>query len=583
MSDLGSSERLHSTEVGRSAAAELRELRRTLRVQEQRLRATERRPDRERAARAAAVFAHQRAADVLECITNGFFALDPDWRFTFANREFERIFGRAREELLGKTPWEAFPATVGSVFDREYRRAMADQLPVTFEAESAQLPGTWFEVRAYPSRGGLSVHFHDVTERRRAEESQRFLAEAGSLLASSLDYETTLASVTRLAVSGPADWCFVDLLEEDGSIRRVATAHHDPRKEDLTRELLHSSTELDEPTICAQVLRTGQTLLLPTIDAQTLAAMSRHPEEGRILRALELRSGLLVPLIARGRTIGVLTLAANGSGRRYGPEDIPLAEELARRAALAVDAARLYRQAQQALRAREQILRVVSHDLRNPLTAVFAHADLLLHTLMEKGGDPTERAWVETIRRAADQMNRLIRDLLDVTSLEAGRLSFEPESCRVDSLLEEALDMLLPLAAERGIRLEAELPEQPLAVRADRERILQLFSNLVGNAIRFTPRQGSIALRVRPAGTEVHFSVADSGIGIPAEDLPHLFEPFWKGKRSGREGTGLGLSIARGLVEAHGGRIWVESSVGVGSTFHFTLPVAESPGEDDGR
>src|SRR3712207_5487516 len=213
--------------------------------------------------------------------------------------------------------------------------------------------------------------------------------------------------------------------------------------------------------------------------------MSAHPEHRRILRSMNLLSGIAVPLVARGRTLGVMRFATVRGGRRYAEADVLLAEELGRRVALAVDNARLYQEAQAAVEAREQVLRVVSHDLRNPLSSVVAHADLLL----EAADAPVEprREWASTLRSAAGQMTRMIRDLLDASNLQSGRLSIEPAPCAVRPLLAEAVQVLRPLASARGLTLAYEVEGEVPPVQADRERILQVLGNLVGNAVKFAP------------------------------------------------------------------------------------------------
>jgi signal transduction histidine kinase len=270
--------------------------------------------------------------------------------------------------------------------------------------------------------------------------------------------------------------------------------------------------------------------------------------------------------------LGALTLVTSSSGRRFNTGDLALAVDIARRAAIVVEHARLFHEAQQATRARDDILAVVAHDLRNPLNTVSMAASLMLeNTPMDR---PQERRQVEIVRRAADRMNRMIQDLLDVKRLETGRLGIEPKPETAAALICDTLDMLRPLAASSTILLESNVAENLPAVLADAARIQQVLSNLVGNAVKFTPRDGRVTVCAERINDEVRFSVIDTGPGIPAEQLPHIFGRFWQAKSTDRRGIGLGLAIAKGIVEAHQGRIWVESSVGLGSTFYFTLPVA---------
>jgi PAS domain S-box-containing protein len=240
---------------------------------------------------------------------------------------------------------------------------------------------------------------------------------------------------------------------------------------------------------------------------------------------------------------------------------------------------RLVGEAQEALRAREDLLAIVSHDLRNPLGVVLASTALLLKSNLPPDKQERARRQVEAIQRAGNRMNRLIRDLLDFASIQAGRLSVSKHAQDVAAMVNEVLEVTEPLAAAKSHRLVADVAPE-LAIRCDHDRVIQLFSNLVGNAVKFTPDGGTITVRAVQDSGIVLFSVTDTGPGIPADELPHVFDRYYQAQRRNRDGIGLGLSIARGIVEAHGGRIWAESEEGKGSTFSFTL-AARSPAEDD--
>ena len=229
----------------------------------------------------------------------------------------------------------------------------------------------------------------------------------------------------------------------------------------------------------------------------------------------------------------------------------------------------------EAVRLRDEVLGIVSHDLRNPVHTVSLSSGFLLEIIPDDGQQNTLRKQLGIIRRAAEQMDHLIRDLLDVASIASGRLSVERHPHEAALLVRSACEALQPLVEAKGLRLKTHTPAEALSVCVDADRILQLFSNLVGNAIKFTPEGGQITLSLEAADKEVRFAVADTGAGIPAEQLPHIFEQFWQARRAGRHGAGLGLAIARGIVEAHGGRIGVESEVGKGTKFFFTVPLAD--------
>ncbi len=439
--------------------------------------------------------------------------------------------------------------------------------------------------------------FRDVTSRKRAEEQEimlvqeqsaraeaensqkraSLLAEASRVLSASFDYQTTLAALVRLAVPALADYCALDIVEAEDTFERIGEAHVDPAKSQLLREVARfpkSALTARHPLM--RVMATGAPVLEADITPAFIRASFAEAGQRRVVEALEPRSLICVPLVASGKPLGALTLVTSGSGRRYEIADLSLAADLARRAAIVVEHARLFHEAQQATRARDDVLAVVAHDLRNPLNTVTMAVSLMLETTPPERVE--ERRQAEIVRRAADRMNRMIQDLLDVKRMESGRLTTDLKPELPATLIHDTIDMLRPLAAGSTIRLEADIEDNLPPVLADAARVQQVLSNLVGNAVKFTPRSGRITVCAEHIEGEVRFGVIDTGPGIPAEQLPHIFGRFWQAKTSDHRGIGLGLAIAKGIVEAHNGRIWVESHVGLGSTFYFTLPVTPETG-----
>ena len=458
--------------------------------------------------------------------------------------------------------------------------------------------GRTFERYSQPQRiddvpVGRVWSFRDVTARRRAEEqahalareqaaraeaenSQKraaLLAEASRVLSASFDYQTTLAALVNLAVPALGDYCALDIVEAEDKFERIGEAHVDPAKSQLLREVAtfpRSALTARHPLV--RVMTTGEPVLEADVTPAFIRASFAEAGQRRIVEALEPRSLICVPLVTSGKPIGALTLVTSGSGRRYEPADLSLAADLARRAAVVVEHARLFHEAQQATRARDDVLAVVAHDLRNPLNTVSMAVTLMLESTPPERVQ--ERRQVEIVRRAADRMNRMIQDLLDVKRMESGRLTIDARPEPPSALINDTIDMLRPLAAGSTIRLETSIDERLPPVLADAARVQQVLSNLVGNAVKFTPRNGRITVCAERIDGEVRFGVIDTGPGIPPEQVPHIFGRFWQAKTSDRRGIGLGLAIAKGIVEAHNGRIWVESHVGLGSTFYFTLPSA---------
>jgi len=419
----------------------------------------------------------------------------------------------------------------------------------------------------------------DITERKRGEEALRVLAEASKVLGTSLDSRATLESVAHLVVPRLADWCVIDLLTDGNRLERAVVAHVDPDKQRLaSQDVDLYPLDPNEDLGPARVVRTGQPALLSEIDDETLAGAARDEEHLSLLQVLGLKSALTVPLEARGRNLGALTLASAESHRRYTCDDIPLAREIAVRAALAVDNARLYGEMQKALASRDRLLAVVSHDLREPLNT----AALSLRLIEQTGGPETSqvRRAFAAARRAGEQARRLIDDLLDVSQIEAGELSVDRRPLDPARLVAEATESFVAEAEERGLYLEIDVAEDLPTLLGDRYRLIQVFSNLLRNALKVTPRGGRIDVSARleadgdDGRSEVRFTIRDTGPGIPPEHLPALFETFWRGERARRGSAGLGLGIARGIVEAHDGRIAVESEPGKGAAFSFTVPAA---------
>jgi signal transduction histidine kinase len=398
----------------------------------------------------------------------------------------------------------------------------------------------------------------------------RFLAEASRLLAESIDYEATLKTVARLAVPDIADWCVVDLLQADGTLARVAIEHRDP----VRLELAHRLRERFPPRTDASwgpatVARTGRTEFDACVADSTLRQIAPEPERLRLLRRLGMHSYISAPLATRDRTLGSITFFTEAP-RLFDADDVLMAEDLARRAASAIDNARLYEEARRAVHAREEMLAIVTHDLRTPLSAIMTAAALQLSADAGEADRARVHARAAIIERSARHMNRLIRDLTDLSHIDAGRFAVEPAPQDLTLLLHHAVDTLQPVAARQRTRLHVNVVEPIPEAVCDGDRVMQVLLNLASNAINVGARDVTIDLEVR--GADILFTVSDTGPGIAAADLPFMFDRYWRATATRYKGSGLGLPIAKGIVEAHGGRIWVESQIGIGTQFFFTLP-----------
>lgn len=789
-----------------------------------------------RAAEAALEASNQRATVILESITDAFFALDHDWRFTYVNQEAERLLGRPREALLGRNIWEEFAEAVGSTFYREYHRAIREQTTVQFEEFYPPLAG-WFEVQAYPSTDGLSVYFRnvnerkqaeaalrqseeryrllseampqmvwstgpdgtavlfvnqrwteytglpleatqrqgwlnsihpedlqrtvaawsrsvttgdpyemeyrlrraadgayrwflgrslplrdasgrivqwigtstdiedqkqaqeiaeqarqqaratgaqlrlitdvvpalisyvdrecryqlnnqtyeawfgtprealqgrsirevlgeqvferirpqievvlsgqpaafeiqlphpkrglrwldfcftphqseagevlgfivlgiDATERKGAEERQRFLAEASSILTSSLDYKATLKRIVHLAVPTIADWCAIDVIDEGGVVERLAIAHTEPNKVELAWDLTHRyPPRLDAPHGLSKVIRTGEAEFYSQIPDEVLEELARDQEHLRVIRSLELKSMLIVPLTVRGRTFGAIALLTAESGRVFDPEALAVAENLANRAAVAVENARLYEEVQDASLAKDHFLAMLAHELRNPLGAV----SNALHVMaLSRPEAPAHQRAREVAARQIEHQTRMVDDLLDVGRIQRGMIELQLEPLDAVQVVRDAVeDQQLALEAA-GLRLTLALPDRPVPIQGDRTRLAQILANLLDNARKFTPAGGQVqvALIADTQSEQAHLTVRDTGIGISPDVLPRVFDSFAQADRSlarTHGGLGLGLALVKGLAELHGGKVRAESrGLGEGAAFVVTLPI----------
>jgi PAS domain S-box-containing protein len=441
----------------------------------------------------------------------------------------------------------------------------------------------------YDRHGAIAagvMTFYDLTERKRIEESQRFLAQASTILADSLDYEFTIATVARLAIPHLADWCVIHLIGEDGTLRRPGVAHIRPELEALIHDLQRRyALDLSADGPIPRTLRTGATQLVAEVDEQDLRAVSQDEYHYQSLRELGFRAYLIVPISAHGRTLGAATFVS--ARRSYAVDDLELAQELMRRCGLAVDNARLYRDAQEALQTRDQLMLTVSHDLKNPLSAIKGYANFLRRRV--KRMDVPETEWLEDglskIDATTAKMSALINEILDFARLQAGQiLELNLRSTDLVALVDQLVAEYRQAAEQHTIRVVVGLSS--LLGYYDTARLERVLANLLSNAIKYSPEGGEIVIEIEQADEARErwavIRVRDSGLGIPAEDLPHIFDPFRRaGNVVGRvRGTGIGLTIARKIVEQHAGTLTVRSVLHAGSTFTIRLPVILPPDDE---
>lgn len=499
---------------------------------------------------------------------------------TFFNRPWLEFTGRSMQQEIGDGWAEGIHPDDYERCLQTYRSSFDARDSFRMEYRLRRIDGAyrWVLDSGVPRHGpggtfaGYIGSTIDIAERKRAEEWQRFLLEASQQLAGSLELEATLATVARLAVSHFADWCVLDLLEEDGSIRPAAAAHRDPAKEPLVRELqLRYGLDPEVPHR-ARVMRLGESVRIAEVSESILKAAARDAGHLELLRALDPRSLLIVPLVARGRILGSLFLACSEPGSRYGEADQAWAEDLARRCAVAIDNARLYREAHDAIRARDEFLSVAAHELRTPITGLQGFAQLTLRQLRrQEQPDPDRlRQGLEVINEQAGKLSRLVSLLLDISRIEGGQLRLEPERTDVTALVDRAVATARATTARHTI---AHRGPSELWATVDRLRLEQVLANLLDNAIKYSPDGGPIELELSSTAGAVRIAVTDRGLGIPPEQRARIFERFHQAHADRNlAGLGLGLFVTREIVHLHGGRIEAEFPDEGGARFVVTLP-----------
>jgi PAS domain S-box-containing protein len=548
---------------------------------------------RERMARSQAEAAQQQLATIVDTSPVGLALLDSEQRFIAINEALAEINGASRDHHLGKSVLELFgqsdPAVV-EVIDQIYATGepfISPSLPVNIPGRDDRRPG-YYNVHYLPTVDskqqieGLLAYVVDVTERVKLERAQRFLAESSAVLASSLDYQTTLEQVAQLTVPELADWCTVHIVEEKGAVDQIAVAHVDPAKLAWAYQI-RDQYPLDRQAErgAALTLRTGQSDLIPEIPDELLVHAAKDPEHLEILRQVGFSSVMTVPLRSQDRIIGVISFIAAESGRRYTAADLQLAEELAHRASLAIENAQLYQAAQRdrtkaeaANRIKDEFLAVLSHELRSPLNPILGWTRILRSRQLDAA--KTDQA-LETIERNAKLQSQLIEDLLDVSRILQGKLTLAVAPVNLVTTLEAAAETVRLAAEAKRISIQTTLKAIAGQVLGDTNRLQQVLWNLLSNAVKFTPAGGEVAITLEKADAYAQIQVRDTGKGIHPDFLPHVFDYFrQEDSTTTRQfgGLGLGLAIVRQLTELHGGLVWADSpGLGLGATFTVLLPL----------
>ena len=535
------------------------------------------------------------AADLQEALR---FAADPitiqaaDGRLVYANEAAARQmgFGSAQElisapidtimrryELLDET---GAPLPIESLPGRRALRGEAEPTALVGFRSAGQDETRWSLVQATPVVRDGEIRFvvnafQDITGLKRTEDRLRLLADVGAVLGSAADYQTTLQALAETVVPAAADWCVIDIVE-GGGLYRVAVAHPDPAMRSVAEELERRyPPDVERPGGVAQVVRTGEAVIVEEITHQVLRAASRDDRHLELLQRLGLRSAAILPLKARGQVLGAMTLAGSRSGHRYRSEDQPFLEELAGRAAHAIDNARLLHEANEAIRLRDDFLAMASHDMRTPLQAILGNVQLARRRLARDPGSAAASAELarnlENAERTTGKLTRLVAELMDVSMLRSGQgLPLEPRVFDLASIASQIAEDHQARTERHRISVSG---EESVVGEWDQGRVERVLDNLVDNAVKYSPTGGDVVIEVASEDAHATVSVTDNGIGIPASELGRIFEPYRRGSNASMlRGIGLGLAGCRAVLEQLGGELTVESTEGLGSTFRVRLP-----------
>ncbi len=497
--------------------------------------------------------------------------------------DLEALYGYEPGELQGSgRDWMSmvYPDDRLRVRD-SIARSMSERQPIHVEFRIIRKDGSSAWMRAdgmvqYGEDGsaqrviGVNV---DITERKLAEDNLRFLSNASTLLSTSLDYDSTLNTVATLAVPNVGDWCSIEMLDPEGELQSVAVVHKDPERVEWARELrAQSPIDMSSPQGLPQVLRSGNSELYPHITDEMLVASARDERELSLARSLGMTSAMIVPIWSGGMPIGGITLVTTESRRRYTETDLAMAEELASRASLAIDNARLYRQAQTALALRDEFISIASHELKTPVTSLKLYAQMVGRQALRKGDDATVLQ-LSKMESQVDKLTKLIANLLDVSKIEAGKLEHQVEEFDLVELVREVAESPKAVDESHAVWVEA---CDPIVLTGDRDRIGQVILNLLANAIKYSPNSEKVEMRVLRDGMTATVDVHDFGIGIDPRFHNHVFDRFFQvadPEERTFPGLGLGLYISREIARRHGGDITVDSTKGNGSTFSLVLPL----------
>jgi PAS domain S-box-containing protein len=500
-----------------------------------------------------------------------------------ANKQLLNIFGYNLEELVGKPIEILMPERFRHA--HVHQRTGYSQKPVARPmGASLDLFGRRKDGSEFPidisltpikTADGLEVTaiIRNISKRKKNEDQKSFLVKLGKTLSDTVDYQLRIQTAVDIMVPTLADICIASSLDDNVLNFRAIGVQDESKRILLQTFASHIVSTHDDQTVVGDVLETQKPLLIENIAEDILNQPLIDQEYCKTIELLEITSLVVVPLIISGKVKGTLAFFMTDSGRKFSSIDLEFLTIVGKRFAVKLENAKLYRDAQEAIRARELVLSMVSHDLRNPIAVINMSAQILSDA--EMLGKVNQELVIKKIQNSTEIMQKMIADLLDFSKAQAGSFSLEKYSIRLSPLIHSAIEPMTAKIKQKNLKLFMEVQESIPNLLGDHRRLLQVLWNLIDNAIKFTPPFGEIRVRAGIEKKFIKFMVADSGPGLELEEIPKVFNQFWQSSNTAALGTGLGLAIAKGIVEAHGGKIWVESEMGCGCRFYFTVPMAE--------
>lgn len=527
----------------------------------------------------------QRSADAIQLIS-------ADGKILYSSDSVEHVLGYRPEEIEGDGPAAHLHPDDLALFMERFTALLqtpGGQDSLAYRVRHKNGSWVWIEATGSnylhdPQIQAIVGNFRNITQRKQLEERQRLLNEASEKLVTSLNHQITLQEIARLLVPSMADYCRIAILDNQGQIKEIAVNHIEPEKTALVRELYEQYKDRVNSTYgLNSLLESGQLELISAVTPEVVAPSAQeNPALTPIINSLGLTSYMGTPLIARDKVIGAITFSSVQPERRYTQEDLAFAQELARRIALTLDNARLYEEAQKAIRVHDDFISIASHELRTPVTTLKLYVQLLQKQLGGRG----EENVVHALTRMDTQLNKLtllIKDLLNVSQIELGKLDYQEELFDLNEVVKETVEQIQPTTHKHSIRIEGQV-SQP--VWGDKDRIGQVLTNLLTNAIKYSPLADTIILRLASTEDAAVVSVQDFGIGIEQEHVQYIFDRFYRVSDADEKtypGLGIGLYITHEIIKRHGGTLTVVSEKGHGSVFTFTLPcTSRTPGDQPG-